>query len=282
VPTPALSEDRRCRRGERCLRSEKHTRADEEITLGAQLDLADGLCPACTSRLAFALDDLPDQYVRLHLLHLPTMEIRYRLEDITGGEETGPPVLVSEHVDGLARKLDHELRTWAEIVADIAGVPWDSQEATASRPGFRVQQSCQLLGYRLTQWLAAGVQEYPARSTGEDPTRGHDPDTTTRYRGDWWCHRDGLAAACDVLSLYGQALYLASGGASASRSDHIPGVPCSYCSSTTGLRRDHFSGVVRCLHCDNTRSEAAHNEFVSAALAAYAAEAEAALDPVAA
>jgi hypothetical protein len=194
-------------------------------------------------------------------------------------------VLLSEHVDGLARKLVHELRSWAEIVADLAGVPWDTQEADACRPGFQLQQACQLLGYRLVQWLAAGPHEYRARSAGVDPTHGHDPDTTTRFRDDWWCRRDGLTAAVDVLSLYAQALYLTSGAAFASRADHMPGIPCSCCGSVGTLRKDYYSGVVRCSRsdCNNERSVPAHNEFVSAALAAYAAEAEAeALAPVAA
>lgn len=316
---PAVTDvnDRRCRRGARCAHADRYTittggaaacpcrchagggigavcdlptgcadthtdTTEQERRRGALLEHADGLCPGDTSRLVVALANLPDEYARLHLLHLPSMAIEYRTDDITGGEALSAPIPMSEYVDGLARKLVYELRTWQEIVADIAGVPWDSQEADACRPGFQLQQACQLLGYRIEQWLTAGVHEYRARSVTDDPTHGHNPETTTRYGDDWWCHRDGLDAACDVLSLYGQVLHLTSGAASASRSDHIPGVPCSYCLSTTGLRRDHFSGVVRCRHCDNERTMAGHNEFVAAALKAHAEESTTAAELVAA
>jgi hypothetical protein len=284
VPTPALLEDRRCRRGERCVRRDRHTTttcgcrchlggafptcdqptgcgdthteaSETVIYVGALLEEpAAGFCGGCVPKLELALSELPKLYVQLTLLHLPSMTVVYRLDDITGGEATGPPIPLNEYIEALTSKIEHEASTWAEVVADTAGVAWDSQVAGASRPGHRMQRACQLLGYRIAEWLRAGTHEYPARSVTADPLHGHDEDTTTRYGRDWWCHRDGPAAALDVLSLHAQAIR-ATGGAPADREP----VPCRYCGERE-LRREHEACVVVCRSCGDRQSDDAYDE----------------------
>jgi hypothetical protein len=285
--------DRRCRRSERCVRRELlthtstaecacschgrgphsacdddggcgHLHQDVTVTLGVLLeDPRAGFCPACTGRLTLAFDELPTLYAQLNLLHLPSLAVRYRSDTITGATATGSPVLVDQVADALARLIDHELETWAEVVADLAGVPWDSQLAQRSRDGHRVQQAATLLSYRVVQLLAAGVHEYRARSLTDDPNHGHDPATTYEEFGDWWCSYDGPAAAGRILDLHHKAVRATGGGPA----DHIP-VPCGYCSSRT-LRRDHHTGVVRCRTCGDTKTDDAYDAFLEAALAAY-------------
>jgi hypothetical protein len=261
--------DRRCRRGERCThrdRIDTGTDNDEPQFEGALLeDPRDGFCPACTTKLELALTELPRLFVAVHLLHNPSLAVKYRTDDIVAGTDPASPVLVNDFADALTRLLDHELSTWAEVVADIADVPWDSQLAAASRSGHRLQQACDLLQYRVVQWLRAGEHEYPARSLTEDPTAGHDPDTTTRYGRDWWCHRDGPAAAILVLRLHHQALRVTGGAPS----DWVP-TPCGYCHQRK-LYREHHTLDVVCRACGDRKSYGAHEAFLEAALEAVLA-----------
>ena len=135
--------------------------------------------------------------------------------------------------------------------------------AAASRLGHRIQTGCQLLGYRIAQWLALGPQEYEARSLAERPEHGHHPDTVSFDAGRWWVLRDGPAAALTILDLHRRAIRFTGGGPA----DWMP-VPCGYCSSRT-LHRDHHTGVVRCRTCGDTKTDDAYDAFVAAALAAH-------------
>lgn len=267
MPTPT-HEDRRCRRGERCARRARvdtPTEPDGPVVFTGTLlaDPRDGFCPGCTGRLELALSEFPRLYASLNLLHLPSLAVRYRPDDITGGGLLHSPTLLNDHVADLALAAAHELDTWAERVADLAGVDWDSQLAARSRDGHRVQVACQLLGYRVVQWLRAGEHEYRARSAHEDPTRGHDPNTITAWAGDHWCRLDGPAAAIRFLDLHRQAVRLTGGAPS----DHVP-VPCGYCGAME-LRREHTACIVRCRACGSPQSDDAYEAVIAAALAAF-------------
>jgi ribosomal protein L37E len=250
----APHEERRCRRGSWCV--------NRETTRSGQLldDPTAGYCPADTTRLVLALDRLDALVDLLRLLHLPSLETRYRTDDTSRGAGAAPPILINEHADALTRLLDHEVSTNAELVAAAAGVPWDTQAAAALAPSTRIRQGCQLLGYRVEQWLRLPDNEYEARSLGTDPTDGHDPDTLDYLFGRWWVRRDGPAAANAILRLY-QAALGATGG---TPSDWVP-VPCRHCGRRT-LHRQHATGVVRCSSCGDTRTDDAHDAFVAAAL----------------
>jgi ribosomal protein S27E len=291
-------DDRRCRRGAGCVRREKRTTlveaecpcschgggqwaacdatsddggcghlhtTTEEVTLHGKLldDPATGWCPPCISRLELALDELPALAELLDQLHEPTLEIRYRTDDCGGGGNPHPAIPLNEHSDALTRLIDHELATNAELVADAAGVDWDSQAAAAQRPASRIFDASRLLRYRIVQWLALPEQEYEARSLTADPRDGHDLDALDFVFGRWWVRRDGPAAAGEVLKLHRQALHFTGGAAS----DWVP-VPCGHCGDRA-LYRQHTACTVRCRACGDTKSDDGHDAFLDAALAAH-------------
>lgn len=289
--------DRRCGRGPRCRRREQHTvhvppaavcpcschgggqfarcdvaedggcghlhPADSVVQAGALLeDPGEVWCPSCVSGLALALDELPGLAVMLDQLHEPSLAQRYR-----DGGSTGVPgsiVPLNEHADALLRLLDHELAANAELVADTAGVPWDSQRAAAQPPPARIQDAARLLGYRWDTWLQLPPNEYEARSLGADPRDGHDLDAIEHVFGRWWVRRDGPAAAAVILDLHRQAQWLTGGAAS----DWVP-VPCSHCHDRA-LYRQHAACTVRCRSCGHTMSDGGYDAFLDAALAATA------------
>lgn len=238
-----------------------HGEAVESHTfLGRLMDVADGLCPSCSGRLGLALDELPRLVAELSLASIPTMEVQYRTVDITSSAPLYPPIPIDEQADALIRLIDHEVTTWAELVADAAGLAWSSADAAASRWGHRIQASCQLLGYRRDQWLALPAHEYRARSLTVNPWSTAGEDDVTRYGDDYWCSRDGVDAAVLVLDLHHRASRFTGGGAA----DHIP-IPCGYCNNRT-LRRDHESGVVRCRTCGDTKTDDGYDTFLLSAL----------------
>lgn len=231
---------------------------------GAPLDdPTQGLCAADSGRLRYTLGQLPELVARLHVAHLPNLAVRYRAMDITDGEER-LPIPLNEHADALTRLLDHELRTWADAVADTAGLveagEWHPDLWDRMRVGVRVTQACELLHHRHTQWLAHGPIEYRARSLGAHRVDGLDEDAVTFNGRDAWITRTGGEAAAHLLGLANRARTLAVPDGT----DWIP-VPCRRCKARR-LHRHHRRRLVVCHGCGDERTDDAHDEFLAAAL----------------
>lgn len=213
-PTTSDEDERRCRRGEHCaLRALTRDHNGEATGWEATLlaDPARVWCDPCRGRLFRALRTIPALTRDL----CATLAVEARLSaqydtSSTPGQLDHSPVPLNLTADAILRLLDHELTTWADEVAALAGLVAAGEWAT-SRPNpgdpdptgvalLRVEQGCQLLAFRLGEWITAPPLEYPARSLTTDPTRGH-PETV-RAGGDWWCTRTGEQAALTVLDLF--------------------------------------------------------------------------------
>lgn len=268
--TPAQPDpDRCCRRDQRCafrtvLLDEDGERAGWQPALLD--DPADALCRGDVARLTAALGELPELVARLHALHLPSLAVKYRDMDISGGGELHPPIPLDVHADALIRLIDHEVSFWANVVAVRVGLTatgdWNTDLAGALPQGQRIQEGAQLLAFRVDTWLREGPREYEARSLGARRWDGHDEDTTTRRGAEVWCQRDGATAAVHLLDLHAKAQRATAGDAS----DWLP-TPCGHCGARTVFRR-HLLGHVRCRSCGDTKSDKGYDEFLNAALAA--------------
>lgn len=258
--------DLRCACGPRCALRRPVYADDTTVRTGweaAPVEPGDGLCVADTHRLLHTLGDLPRLVARLHVAHLPAMAVRYRSLDFTDGAER-IPIPLNEHADALARLLDHELQTWADAVADAAGMveagEWRPELWDRMRVGVRITQACELLHYRHAQWLAHGPLEHRGRSLADLPSHGLDdlPGVVDRY--DVWITRTGGQAAAVVLDLAERARrFTVPDG-----TDWIP-VPCGGCGARK-LHRHHTDRVVRCHRCGRESTDDQHDAFLAAAL----------------
>jgi hypothetical protein len=258
-------DEARCVRGQDCEEAalvEDPDQPGERYRVGALVH--DGpLCPTCLRHIGYALGSIPWDVAELTTLLVPSMEVRYRDPDMpTGpGGKKHPPLELNVHAEALRALIDHEVTTWAEFVAEEAGVPWDSSTAAAQRLGRRVQDGCQLLAHRLPWLLGIPEREYEARSTGEHPTDGHDPDQITYDGSRYWLRRDGVTAALLLLRLHEQVQRF-TGRAPA---DRLP-VPCPAC-LLRGLHREHPRGAGRpgrvvCRACWREMTDDAYEHLV--------------------
>jgi len=268
-----VTTDARCTRGQRCT-TRTTVMTDDGRRLGALgALLADpdaGLCPGCLSRLVGTLDDVPVLLAALAVVQRPTMEVRYRTMDVTGGGSVHPPLVIDTATEALVRLLDHELTAWVEFVADHIGEPWSSDEEAHLRQADRVARACTFLGLNATTWAGLGSRDYVARSLTFEPTDAPGPGVVLDAEDRPWgpdsvgspyVRRTGAEAATVVLDLvHGAQQIIGAGG-----SDLIP-VPCSSCGRRR-LHREHALGVVRCRGCRAERSDDGHDAFLSAALA---------------
>lgn len=210
----------------------------EKWQTGAPTD--DPFCEVCLRHLRYTLGLLPGDVAELTTLLVPSMQVSYRDPDMPAPTRSKkhPPLPLDGNAEALRALIDHEITTWAELVAAEAGVPWDSELARRQRQGRRVQDGCQLLVYRLPWLLGMPEQEYEARSTGEHPTDGHDPDEVTVFGRHYYLRRDGVSAALLILDLHRQVERFTG----RAPSDRLP-VPCPAC-SRQALHRVHKRAVV--------------------------------------
>lgn len=257
----------RCLAGRRCADGENvHDEAgDLTDRLGALIDNGH-LCAGCVRAAGQALRGLADDILELSKLLQPS-SARQAFRDPDMPPQTRSkkpaPLPFSENVYTLMELIDYESTLWAESVADHDGVDWDSYAAEHSRRGDRVGRSSALLGHRLTTLVALPVQQHRAHSLSVDPSDGHDPDTTTRYRGDYWANRPGWEGALRFVDLHERAARYIGKRAL----DHIK-VPCPKCQAKR-LYREHHNARVMCRACENPMSDDDYEAFIEHALEAH-------------
>jgi ribosomal protein L37AE/L43A len=152
---------------------------------------------------------------------------------------------------------------WAETVADHDGVEWSSFKAAHSRQPDRVARACALLTYRLTTLIGLAGTQHRARSLTTRRADGHDPDTTTRDRDDYWTTRQGWEGALLMVSLHQRAEKF-TGRAPADRQR----TPCPKC-HRPDLIREHHNNLVRCRSCGELMSDDDYDAFLDAAFQAH-------------
>ncbi len=227
------------------------------------------LCATCIRYLRYALAALPLDIAELSDRLVPSMAVRYRAPDMP----TQPRVKLHAPLplDGSAMALqsliDHEVTSWAESVADAAGVPWDTGLAGRSRQLHRVHNGCQLLAYRTDWLLALPAVRHRVRSAGEHPLDGWPEDLRARMdfddHGEVWIDRDGTEGALTLFDLHAQV----EGFVGRATGDRAP-MPCPKC-ERRALVREHRSGRVTCRYCWREMSDAHYEELVRIASALF-------------
>lgn len=181
IETPPIVH--RCRRGPRC---PDRDRLDDGQILGGPIPTEDGLCPACQRHVIDAVTELPTDYVELD------MELG------KGGTAGGPlvsgtrelPVPIRLNIEAMQAEIVHEAVCWAESVAEVLRVTWDTQDTAHTLAGAQLQRATDLLVASLPVLLAL----HDVIHLGWD-TYGHPAAT----------ERDGLAGAIVLLDLHWRA-----------------------------------------------------------------------------
>lgn len=137
----------RCRRAGRCPDRE---RLDDGRVLGALIPTEDGLCPSCVRHAEWSIEELPADYVALDLVLGKTSSVAGQF--VTGTRDL--PVPLRLNIEALQAEMVHELSCWAESVAEVMRITWDTQATARARPGARVQRATNLLSGAVSVLLA--------------------------------------------------------------------------------------------------------------------------------
>lgn len=211
----------RCRRGPRCTDRE---RLGDGTILGALIPAADGLCPACTRHTEQAIVELPTDYVELDLLLGKTSTTGAPL--VSGTREL--PVPIRLNVEAVQAAIVHEVWCWAESVAEVMRIGWDSYDTGHSRPGFRVQRAARLLAGATSVLLALRDVVHIGWDT-EEPAA---------------VERDGITGALLLLDLHHQTRRVAG----RTRLVHRLPAPCPRC-WFSALERPDGDDIITCTNC---------------------------------
>lgn len=249
----------RCKAGRRCTDCE--TLADGE-RVARPIPTGRDLCDACTHAAAVALRELPYDVLEIgQRIRNPSIAVRMRDPDMPTAPRVkkSAPLPFDEFGFTLCELITYELTVWAESVADFDGLSWDSDTAERCRNEVQVGRACELLGHRLATLIRLPVQQQRARSLTYNPADGHDPDTTTRDRGDFWANREGWEAAVRFIDLHERATKYIG------RKPVGVIVPCPSCNETRLMREQHNDRVV-CRGCRFELSDDEYDAFVAEAL----------------
>lgn len=222
----------------RCYR-QAHCRDTETVNnkrLGAAINAERGLCPTCTRHLDLALGQLPADYVELSLLL--GRHTRNVGPYITATKELPIPIRVG--VEALMRAVDDETSCWAESVAEVLRVTWDTQAQHASRPAVRVDRAARLLARAVPVLLALHSAVHPV----------WDGDQLTPT------DRDGLDGALVFIDLHRRARAVTG----QSRLTHRLPDPCPEC-DRTALQHPDGSDTVTCAGCSHTMTWDEHQDM---------------------
>jgi hypothetical protein len=219
----------RCYRAERCAEWEWDTDpTGERIRVGRPINAEHGLCPSCVAHTEHALHEMPRDYTELH-----------ELLGRTGGTALGEPVTASRElptplrldVEATMAAMVTEATCWAETVAEIIGVEWDTWSVDHhTRPGPALQRATRLLAGAISPLLA--VRDW----------------THMVWTSDGWAvapePRDGVDGAATLLELHHRCRRLCG----LTRLRHRMTAWCPRCERPT-LMRDDGEDWVWCAGC---------------------------------
>lgn len=231
-----LHVEHRCARGDRCknrmpLRDEAG--AATGYFLAAQIEIPRGLCARCISDVEHALNHLTGDVVEL-TMHLGKTG---QAGGVMVSSSFDHPVPIQVNLEALRAEIDSELQAWAEPVAEILGIEWDTDSMHRTRMAPRVQRAAHLLARSVSTLLALPETEHPAWGNGLpvwDVELGCQ-DTTVR---------DGVDGALHLIELHRRA-YAALG-----RTEYVERLPhpCPWCNWITLIRRNGQDNV-ECENC---------------------------------
>jgi hypothetical protein len=255
-----MTDGLRCRAGEKCRHAEVITEDDTTFRLGAVTDSP--LCETCVLAALVAIRNLADDMIELNERLIPSGATILRDPDMPSPvrSKKAAPLPFDEYVWTLMELIDYETTLWVESVADADGTDWDSTAAEHCRRQFRVESACHVLAERIQTLVNLPVQQHRAHSLTHDPSHGHNPDTTTRYRGDYWSNLEGWEAALRFIELH----RLAERHIGKRARNHIQ-VPCPGCNEQR-LEREHHNDRVICRGCELPMSDDDYDAFIEHAL----------------
>lgn len=220
IDTPPVPH--RCRRANRC--PERERLADGTI-LGSLIPATDGLCPSCTRHTEAAIAQLPTDYTELDMLLGRTNGTGG--QPISGTRELPVPIRLS--VEAVQASIAHEVSCWAESVAEVMRVTWDTYGAAHSRPGFRIQRATRLLAGATSVLLSLRDVVH----IGWDAAGQRDV-----------LERDGITGALLLLDLHHQTRSVAG----RTRLVHRLPAPCPRC-WYSALERPDGDDIITCANC---------------------------------
>lgn len=242
IETPPVPH--RCRRGSRC--PDRQRLADSQV-LGALIPAENGLCPVCHTTAARDIAELPTDYVELDMLLGRTNSI--------GGELVGGtrdlPIPIRTAIEAVQAEIVHEVCCWAESVAEVLRVTWDTYGAGHSRPGFRLQRGTRLLCNALSPLLALrDVVHIGWTDTGIlEPVE-----------------RDGVTGTLKLMDLHHQTRAVA---ALTVLTHRLP-APCPRCQYTALVRRNG-QDIIECRNCERRYTWDEYDNLCGAFAASYEA-----------
>lgn len=251
----------RCRSGEKCCDAETvQTDDGDTFRLGAVTNTP--LCETCTLTATIKIRELPDIMIDLQNRLLPSGAIVLRDPDMPSPvrSKKAAPLPFDEYTYTIMELIDYETTLWVESVADAEDLDWDSAAAEHSRRQFRVESACKLLADRIQTLINLPTQQHRAHSLTHDPSHGHNPDTTTRYRGDYWSNQEGWEAALRFVDLHSRAERHIG-----KKARNRIQIPCPGCNEQ-GLEREHHNDRIICRQCDLRMSDDDYDAFIEHAL----------------
>jgi len=173
--------DRRCHRGERCRDSQ---RVGGQLC-GAEIHTETGLCLTCTRIVTDGIAELPADYVSLTgALQRGSSGM---VELVSSSPEQPCPIRID--VAALRDEIVRVATTWAEPVADLLRIRWDTQAvASHTRPAVALDRACRILSGALPALL--NLRAVEVQSWADN--------------GWYWAHEpaDGLDGALELLRLH--------------------------------------------------------------------------------
>lgn len=245
----------RCRRDNRCYEAEKleqrpatcdecechngpnypctvsggcgHLHKPVPAKVGGRIHAEDGLCPTCTRVTAYAISELPRDYVNLTeaLQHgdAGLVELVVASKDL--------PVPVRVNVAALRTDIVRVAVTWAEPVAEKLRIDWDSTLMDRhARSGFVLQRASRLLARNMPVLLA--LRDVEIQVWADNGTYSNiEP-------------RDGLDGATELIDLH----HIARAALGHTKLVYQLPAPCPNC-DYLALVRDNGDGYVHCRNC---------------------------------
>lgn len=224
--------DHRCASMQHCPNRERLGEGEEAQWVGERIADFRGLCMSCRRHAEQAVRALPLDYTEMHVLIAA---------DGSGmGERVSSsralPVPINVHREGLQRALVLHATQWAEPLAEVVRITWDSHLIDHhTRPAVAVQKASRILVATLAELLRLPSVAVTVWLSG------------LRWGQEEW---DGVDAALRFIDLHGQ-VRRAAGRAPLT---HYLQAPCPGCDRQS-LRRDNGADYVHCASCYDRWSE---------------------------
>jgi hypothetical protein len=160
--------DHRCRRGERCARSERSD--DGKTRVGGLIERERWLCEPCQTVTRQAVWLLPDDYARL--AEIIGERQRSGGDLVAGSRELQVPINLG--VEALMAAIHELLFAWAEPVAERARYRWDTTELGRAGAHVRVERAGWVLGHYFAALLNVDHHGYSTWDGDEEVFVEHD------------------------------------------------------------------------------------------------------------